>query len=67
MKAGQNQWDLTVMNPLLSQRKIINIEITEGDVVRLYEHEKIDEGLEEDEWKQYREEVVELTEKVVAI
>lgn len=36
VKAGQNPWDLTVMNPLLSQRKIINIEITENDIVRLY-------------------------------
>lgn len=56
-----------MINPLLSQRKIINIEITEGDVVRLYEHEKSSEGLDEDEWKQYREEVTELIEKVQAI
>lgn len=67
VKAGQNQWDLTVINPLLSQRKIINIEITENDIVKLYEHEKNEENLDEDEWKQYREEVVELIEKVEAI
>lgn len=28
VKSGENQWDLTVINPLLSQRKIVNIEIT---------------------------------------
>lgn len=55
------------MNPLLSQRKIINIEITENDIVRLYEHEKNEENLDEDEWKQYREEVSWLIEKVEAI
>lgn len=54
VKAGQNQWDLTVMNPLLSQRKIVNIEITENDIVKLYEHEKNEENLDDDEWRQYR-------------
>ena len=36
VKSGENPWDLTVMNPLLSQRKIVNIEITENDIVKLY-------------------------------
>ncbi len=52
------------MNPLLSQRKIINIEITENDIVRLNESDKNAENLDEDEWKQYREEVSWLIEKV---
>lgn len=67
VKSGQNPWDLTIMNPLLSQRKIINIEITEDGIVRLYEFEKNEENLGEDEWKQYREEVGWLSEKVEAL
>ena len=56
VKSGENPWDLTVMNPLLSQRKIVNIEVTENDIVRLYEYETTVEGnIDEDEWKQYRE------------
>ena len=55
------------MNSLLSQRKIINIEITEDGIVRLYEFEKNEENLGEDEWKQYREEVGWLSEKVEAL
>ena len=44
------------MNPLLSQRKIVNIEVTEHDIVKLYEFEKSSENnIDEDEWKQYRE------------
>ena len=56
VKSGQNPWDLTVMNPLLSQRKIVNIEVTENDIVKLYEFERSQENnIDEDEWKQYRE------------
>jgi len=40
VKEGENPWDLTVINPLLSQRKIVNIEITENDIVKLYEFER---------------------------
>lgn len=44
------------MNPLLSQRKIVNIEVTENDIVKLYEFERSQENnIDEDEWKQYRE------------
>lgn len=44
------------MNSLLSQRKIINIEITENDIVKLYEFDSTRENnIDEDEWKQYRE------------
>lgn len=44
VKSGQNPWDLTVMNPLLSQRKIVNIEVTENDIVKLYEFDTIQEN-----------------------
>lgn len=39
---GRNQWDLTVMNPLLGQRKIVNIEI-ENDIIKL-EFDESNEG-----------------------
>lgn len=56
VKSGENPWDLTVMNPLISQRKIVNIEVTENDIVKLYEYEGAEKNnIDEDEWKQYRE------------
>lgn len=45
-----------MINPLLSQRKIVNIEITETNIVRIYEYEKKNiDNLDDEEWEQYRE------------
>lgn len=56
------------MNPLLSQKKIVNVEITEGNIVSIYEYEKKDaDNLDDEEWEQYREEVKWLSEKVESL
>lgn len=56
------------MNPLLSQKKIVNVEITENNVVKIQEHQKKEvDTLDEDEWEQYRNEVKWLADKVQAL
>lgn len=56
------------MNPLLSQKKIVNVEITEGNIVSIYQYEKKDaDNLDDEEWEQYREEVKWLAEKVESL
>ena len=56
------------MNPLLSQKKIINVEIIQNNIVKIYEHDKKEtDTLEDDEWEQYRNQVKWMADKVEAL
>ena len=65
VEESQSAWDTTILNPLLRQKKKINVEI-EGDLA-IFDSQTLDSVDSSREWQRYREEFVWLTEKVRSI
>ena len=59
---GTTNWESTILNPLLKQRKKINVEIVEN--IAIFESQSQDNSESAREWQRYRDEVNWLIEKV---
>ena len=62
IEESQSAWDTTIMNPLMRQKKKINVDI-EGDIA-IFDSQTLDSVDSSREWQRYRDEFVWLAEKV---
>jgi hypothetical protein len=62
LEKARNNWDETIMNPLLRQRKKVKVEIEDGIVI--IESQSGDSSDFDREWARYREEMHWLIDKV---